>query len=76
MIAEAISGEGDVRVDESALTFIDLSGMRELANAAWTLGQRRRLVVHGSPPLMRMVAHLSGLAGYGDLEFEEFAGAA
>lgn len=61
-IAEAIEEQpGDVLVDLSGLDFVEVSGMRVLAEAARRLGQdNRRLVLRGLAPHLRPVLRVVG----------------
>lgn len=61
-IAAAIETDArDVHVDLSGLNFIEVSGMRVLADAARRLSQQdRRLVLHGLAPHLRPVLQVVG----------------
>ena len=61
-IAEALEAHpGDVHVDLSGLAFIEVSGMRVLADAARQFsGQGRRLVLEGLAPHLSPVLKLVG----------------
>ncbi|HKC19674.1 MAG TPA: STAS domain-containing protein [Candidatus Dormibacteraeota bacterium] len=65
-VAQAIRiGLGDsshAHVDVSGLSFIDVSGIRAMVEAANELGEGRQLLVHGAAPQLEMVMHVTGLA--------------
>ncbi|WP_198652975.1 MEDS domain-containing protein [Actinocorallia populi] len=65
LLAEALrtarSWPGDIRVDMSALEFIDLTGLRLLARTADSLGDGRILKVEHLPEMLRKVIRLAGL---------------
>ncbi|MEW2082990.1 STAS domain-containing protein [Streptomyces sp. NPDC005283] len=48
-----VGGSGDVYLDLSAVTFIDVAGMSTVAVAAQHLGTGRRMVLEGPPPTLR-----------------------
>ncbi|MEV7969675.1 STAS domain-containing protein [Sphaerisporangium sp. NPDC088356] len=61
-LAAAIqAGDGDIRVNLGAVTFIDLAGLRVLAEAASGLSGGRALVLS---PLPGHVGHLIRLVGW------------
>ena len=47
--------EGDVHLDLSALTFIDVRGVAELVELAHGLGEERQMVLHQPPRVLRQV---------------------
>ncbi|MGW2325313.1 STAS domain-containing protein [Streptomyces sp. NPDC001700] len=52
-LKDAVRGSGDVTLDLSGLTFIDVGGATALVLAAQGLDGRRRLVIKGPPPTLR-----------------------
>lgn len=52
-LEDALRGSGDVMLDLSGLTFIDVGGATALVLAAQDLDGRRRLVIKGPPPALR-----------------------
>jgi anti-anti-sigma regulatory factor len=61
-VATMLDGEGDLHLDLSKVEFCDVSGIRALVSAAES--GRRRLVMHGLPPLLQRVMML---VGWGEL---------
>ncbi|WP_405878437.1 STAS domain-containing protein [Streptomyces sp. NBC_01384] len=54
-------GSGDLHVDLTSVTFIDVAGTRMMTTAAKTLSRDgRRLLLHATPPGTRKVIHLLG----------------
>jgi anti-anti-sigma factor len=54
-------GSGDLHVDLTGVTFIDVAGIRIMTTVAKTLNRDgRRLVLHATPPGARKVIHLLG----------------
>ena len=53
--------EGDLRLDVSALTFIDSSGIRALLMVAERLGSRGRLVLAGPAEAVQRTLRLVGI---------------
>ncbi|MET9478484.1 STAS domain-containing protein [Streptomyces sp. NPDC002922] len=54
-------GNGDLHVDLTSVTFIDVAGIRMMTTAAKTLScDGRRLRLHATPPGARKVIHLLG----------------
>lgn len=47
--------DGDVHLDLTALTFIDVRGVAELVDLADGLGEERQMVLHQPPPVLRQV---------------------
>lgn len=64
MLADAISGNGDLHIDLSRLEFTDVTGIRALVQLAENAGEGRRLVLRGLPPRIRLVM---AVVGWGDL---------
>ena len=60
LAARAATGEGDVHVDVSALTFVDVQGLRTLVRAAAGLRGGRRLVLDRPRPAMRRILRITG----------------
>ncbi|WP_432991294.1 STAS domain-containing protein [Streptomyces sp. CA-135486] len=48
-----VGGGGDVHLDMSAVTFVDVAGASAVAVAAQQLGSGRRMVLEGPPPTLR-----------------------
>nr|WP_168504732.1 STAS domain-containing protein [Streptomyces sp. S1D4-11]QIY93297.1 STAS domain-containing protein [Streptomyces sp. S1D4-11] len=54
-------GSGDLHVDLTDVTFIDVAGIRMMTTVAKTLNRDgRRLLLHATPPGARKVIHLMG----------------
>jgi anti-anti-sigma factor len=62
VLDEAVEfGSGDLHVDLTGVTFIDVAGIRMLTTVAKTLNRDgRRLLLHATPPGARKVIHLLG----------------
>jgi ABC-type transporter Mla MlaB component len=54
-LASLAAVDGDLHLDLSALTFIDVRGVAELVELADGLGEERRMVLHQPPPVLRQV---------------------
>jgi anti-anti-sigma factor len=54
-LAALADGDGDVHLDLSALTFIDVQGVAELVELADGLGEERQMVLHQPPRALRQV---------------------
>lgn len=54
----ASEGEGDVELDLSELSFIDIAGVTALVRTAIRLGEQRALVVRNPPRTMRRILAL------------------
>ena len=54
-LAALATVDGDVHLDLSALSFIDVRGVAELVELADGLGQERRLILHQPPRVLRQV---------------------
>jgi anti-anti-sigma factor len=54
-LAPLAEGDGDVHLDLSALTFIDVRGVAELIALAHGLGEERQMVLHQPPRVLRQV---------------------
>ena len=54
-LASLADSDGDVHLDLSALTFIDVRGVAELIELAQGLGEERRMVLHRPPRVLRQV---------------------
>jgi anti-anti-sigma factor len=70
-----LDGEGDLHIDLSRLEFCDVSGIRALVSAAESVGDRRRLVLHGLPPQLRTVMAVVGWTDLPGLVISEFGAA-
>ena len=70
-VAESIQvGLGDVarlHLDLSGLSFIDVSGIRALVEAANELGGDRQVLLHGLPRQLQTVMRVTGWTGVGTL---------
>ena len=67
-------GMGDVfHLDLKRLEFSDVSGIRSLVGAAERAGGKRRIVLHGLPPLMGRVMNVVGWSELPSLEISEEA---
>jgi len=64
MLADAISGNGDLHLDLTQLEFTDVTGIRALVRIAENAGDGRRLVLRGLPPRIKTVI---AVVGWGDL---------
>ncbi|MGI5135642.1 MULTISPECIES: STAS domain-containing protein [unclassified Streptomyces] len=54
-------GSGDLHVDLTGLTFIDVAGIRMMTTVAKTLSRDgRRLLLHATPPVVRKVIRVLG----------------
>lgn len=77
-VASALSGQlnghGDLHIDLSQVEFCDVSGIRALVSAAHGSNGRRRLVVHGLPPLLQRVMTLVGWGQLPGLELCDCGG--
>jgi anti-anti-sigma regulatory factor len=54
-LASLAAVDGDVHLDLSGLTFIDVRGVAELVDLADGLGGERRVVLHRPPRVLRQV---------------------
>ncbi len=62
--AHLASHPGDLVLDLSGVESVDLAALRMIAVASrLAVRQGRRLVVHGCPPMVRRLLHLSHLRG-------------
>jgi anti-anti-sigma factor len=59
----AIADEGDQHIDVSGLSFCDISGIRALVDAATSLGDGRRMLLHGLPEQLATVMRVTGWSG-------------
>src|SRR6202171_1386272 len=64
MLADAITGNGDLHLDLTRLEFTDVTGIRALVRIAENAGDGRRLVMRGLPPRIKTVI---AVVGWGDL---------
>jgi anti-anti-sigma regulatory factor len=64
VLADAITGNGDLHLDLTRLEFTDVTGIRALVRIAENAGDGRRLVLRGLPPRIRTVI---AVVGWGDL---------
>jgi anti-anti-sigma regulatory factor len=64
VLADAITGNGDLHLDLTRLEFSDVTGIRALVRIAENAGDGRRLVLRGLPPRIRTVITV---VGWGDL---------
>jgi anti-anti-sigma regulatory factor len=64
MLADAITGNGDLHLDLTTLEFTDVTGIRALVRIAESAGDGRRLVLRGLPPRIKTVI---AVVGWGDL---------
>jgi len=64
VLADAISGNGDLHLDLTMLEFTDVTGIRALVRIAENAGDGRRLVLRGLPPRIKTVI---AVVGWGDL---------
>ena len=71
MLADAISGNGDLHIDLSRLEFTDVTGIRALVQLAENAGDGRRLVLRGLPPRIRLVMAVVGWSDLPNLVIEE-----
>ena len=62
-LLKAFAGDGDPHLDLSRLVFCDVSGIRALVTVAENLGPKRRLLLHGLPPEIGRVFHVTGWTG-------------
>ena len=64
VLADAITGNGDLHLDLTRLEFTDVTGIRALVRIAENAGDGRRLVLRGLPPRIKTVITV---VGWGDL---------
>jgi anti-anti-sigma regulatory factor len=64
LLADAITGNGDLHLDLTRLEFTDVTGIRALVRIAENAGDGRRLVLRGLPPRIKTVI---AVVGWGDL---------
>jgi anti-anti-sigma regulatory factor len=64
VLADAITGNGDLHLDLTRLEFSDVTGIRALVRIAENAGDGRRLVLRGLPPRIKTVI---AVVGWGDL---------
>ncbi|MCZ9338107.1 STAS domain-containing protein [Streptomyces sp. TRM76130] len=57
-LAQAVREGGDVHVEMSGVTFVDVDGAHTLADTARRLPEGRRLVLHRPPATLRRVLEL------------------
>lgn len=55
---EAMSSTGDLHLDLSELTFIDIGGVQVMLRSAERLWPSRRIFLHWSPPSLKIALHL------------------
>lgn len=55
---EVLRGTGDLHLELSELTFIDIGGVQVILQAAERLWPGRRIILHWSPPSLRIALHL------------------
>ncbi len=67
-LASQLDGSGDLHLELSRVEFADVSGIRALVSAAEDACGRRRLVLHGLPPLLHKVMTVVGWADLPGLE--------
>jgi anti-anti-sigma regulatory factor len=58
MLAALADVDGDVHLDLSALTFIDVQGVAELVELADGLGEERRMVLRQPPRVLQQVMNV------------------
>jgi anti-anti-sigma factor len=58
----------DPHLDLSGLSFVDISGIRELVNLAREFGPDRRLLIHGLPAQLETVMQVTGWTDLPGLE--------
>jgi anti-anti-sigma regulatory factor len=73
LLADAISGNGDLHLDLSLLEFTDVTGIRALVRIAENAGDGRRLVLSGLPPSIVKVMTVVGWADIPNLVIEPAA---
>jgi anti-anti-sigma factor len=56
------TAESDVHLDVTQLRFIDVSGIRAIVSAAESLGEGRRILLHGLPAQLARVVSIVGWA--------------
>jgi len=64
VLADAITGNGDLHLDLTTLEFTDVTGIRALVRIAESAGDGRRLVLRGLPSRIKTVI---AVVGWGDL---------
>ncbi|GHI34389.1 STAS domain-containing protein [Streptomyces daghestanicus] len=57
-LEQAVRVDGDVHVDMSGVSFVDVDGARVLADTAGRLPEGRRLVLHRPPATLRRVLEM------------------
>ena len=70
LLADAITGNGDLHLDLSRLEFTDVTGIRALVRIAESAGDGRRLVLRGLPPSIVKVMTVVGWAELPNLVIE------
>ncbi|MGQ0777569.1 MAG: MEDS domain-containing protein [Pseudonocardiales bacterium] len=55
---EAMSGTGDLHLDLSELTFIDIGGVQVMLSSAERMWPSRRIILHWSPPSLKIALHV------------------
>ena len=70
LLADAITGNGDLHLDLSRLEFTDVTGIRALVRIAENAGNGRRLVLRGLPPSIVKVMTVVGWAELPNLVIE------
>lgn len=58
-----VTEEGDIRIDLSAVSFIDSTGIRGLLQAQERLGRQGRLIIERPSASVRHLLEVSGLLG-------------
>jgi len=61
-IGEMLGADGDLIIDMSEVPFMDSSGIHVLLDAAWAMGDHRRLVIRRPSSFVARVLEVSGLA--------------
>ena len=62
-IRMAVPDAGNPHLDVSRLSFCDISGIRGLVDAAASLGEGRRMLLHGLPEQLQTVMRVTGWSG-------------
>ena len=73
LLADAITGNGDMHLDLSRLEFTDVTGIRALVRIAENAGDGRRLVLSGLPPSIVKVMTVVGWSELPNLVIEAAA---
>jgi len=73
LLADAITGNGDLHLDLTRLEFTDVTGIRALVRIAENAGDGRRLVLRGLPPSIVKVMTVVGWSELPNLVIEPAA---